>query len=165
MKLKAVATASMPEDFLVALDSSYVADAFREGVAVPHLHVDRASYGPATHYVQMTDLSIPTSDRAGAWGVEVTLSKVSVNDSRSGQDFKRALGAVRDIYRELIETYLYSDQECQLFVVLALDDKIKVDGMQVSLLELDPVNIRGEKHRVNAPGVKPSPEPNHGHSE
>jgi len=141
MKLKAVATHSLPDALLLALDSTEVADAFIR-IVTEHLHVAPGSAGPATHYVQKTDYAIPTSD--GRMGVEVTLSKVSVNDNRARNDFKRALEALQKFYIGLIEHHLDANQEAQLFILLALDQPIKFVGQEpTSLLELDPVMVSG----------------------
>ena len=144
MKLKAVVTRNAPADLIDALNSPKVADAFRDQVAIAHLRVDPRDFGPATHYVQESDLAIPNSD--GRIGIEVTLSKVSTSWRRSGETFLNALSAVEAIYVELIERYMEQEAEVQLFCVLALDDKIKLPGQEpTSLVELPARTVEGRK--------------------
>ena len=141
MKLKATVTESAPEKLLAILDSSEVADGFRD-IVCEHLGVEPNDFGPATHYVQKTDLTIPTSD--SKLGIEVTLSKVSVNDNRSHCDFLRALTAVQEMYESLISRNAPCGTSVQLFCVLALDQPIKFQGKEpTSLIELDPIDVEG----------------------
>lgn len=142
MKLKAVVTRTAPQTLIEGTNSSAVADTFRDRVAIAHLRVTPHGFGPATHYVQESDLSIPTSD--GALGVEVTLSKVSTSWRRSGEMFIIALQAVQATYKELIENTCPVGTKVQLFCALALDDKVQVgDGSYKSLIELDPIWVEG----------------------
>ncbi len=142
MKLKAVVTRNAPETLINALNSTAVADAFRDQVAIAQLHVDPLDFGPATHYVQESDLSIPNSD--GRIGIEVTLSKVSTSWRRSGETFLNALAAVEQIYVEIIEYHMEQGVPVQLFCVLALDDKVKLPNQEpTSLVELPARTVEG----------------------
>lgn len=144
MKLKAVATNArfFPQSLINAFNSIETADEFRR-IVISRLHVRPEDFGPATHYVQETDLSISTSD--GALGVEVTLSKVSVHPSRAVNDFKAALKAIERYYTKLINRYLHQEREVQLFCVLALDAPVKFPGEEpTTLIELPPKKVKGE---------------------
>lgn len=142
MKLKAVATSTLPQSLINAMNSSDMADDFW-AVLREHLHVPREELGPATHYVQETDLIVPPSN--GVLGVEVTVSKVSLSDRRSAQDFKNALNAIQAHYADLIRTYVHrSSRQVQLFCVLVLDGPIKFTGEEpTSLIELPPIMVAG----------------------
>ena len=77
-------------------------------------------------------------------GVEVTLSKVSVNERRAPIDFRRALQAIQDFYRVLLSCNLPKGQQVQLFCVLALDVPVKFAGQEAtSLIELEPIWVSG----------------------
>jgi len=143
MKLKAAATRTLPPALLEALNSAFVVSRFYE-VIIRHLHVSPDSIGPATHFVQETDLTIPRSNNAPG-GINIAFTMVSVNRYRSAEDFLNALRAVVQIYRELVWANVFKGQRVQLFPAMALDVGIEgPDGKTTKLLELNPEWVEGQ---------------------
>lgn len=141
MKLKVAATRTLPQSLIAAFNSSDTAGRFLDNVVDNHLHVPRSALGPATHFVQETDLTVDVFDDAG---VNVAFTMVSANRFRSAEDFWQALKAVERIYRELIEVHVPVGQRVQLFCALALDGEIEgPDGIRTRLIETQPVWIDG----------------------
>jgi hypothetical protein len=138
MKLKATATRTLPRQILEALDSPEVVERFRNDVVLKHLHVSPQAFGPATHYVQATDLTIELEP--GWFGIEASLTKVSANRLRSASDFENALRAVEKIYLDLIERLAPPGGiRIQLFCVLQLDKAVEgPDGKDTCLIETEP---------------------------
>lgn len=146
MKLKAAATRTLPKKLFEAFNSSPTADEFKQ-IAVRHLRVRADDFGPATHFVQETDPTVPNSD--GAMGVSVVWSQVSVNSRRAPDDFRAALRAVERYYYKLIAQYLIEGQEAQLFCVMALDMPVKFPGEEpTNLIELPSKTVKGTAKQI-----------------
>lgn len=146
MKLKAVVSRNLPPELLEALNSSEVADTFRD-IVVEYLNVRPSDFGPATHYVQETDMVVPMSN--GQTGIEIMLSKVSLSPRRSAQSFRDTLEAFKKFYIALIQRHLPEGEKTQLFCVLALDGPVKFPGEEpTSLVELPAVMVDGLKLKV-----------------
>lgn len=134
MKLKAVVPDNCPKILVEAFNA--MRPQLMERVIGPHLH--RPHFGPAEAYVQKCDEA-----DGGTHGLfcEARLTGVSLADDRSIQDFRNARQALEDIYRELIEQYLYEGHEMQLFVSLMVDGKIG----DSSLLEGTAIMVKGKR--------------------
>lgn len=141
MKLKCAATSNLPPALLLALDSAEVVEAF-DSIIIRCLHVKWQDIGPATHFVQETDKTIPR--RNGEGGINVAFTMVSNNRFRSDEDFAQALRAIEDLFAGFIHAHVPQGQKVQLFCVLQTERDIEgFDGKPVRLLETDPVWIEG----------------------
>ncbi len=146
MKLKATARRHLPEPLLAALDAGDVADTFDQMI-ITHLHVAEEDLGPATHYVQLTDFSIPRKRkpvRVHDFGIEVHLSKVTANDIREPENFQALLEALEQYYSILIRAHVPEGQFVQLFVGVSLDKHIKLSRQTpTALLERPAIWVEG----------------------
>lgn len=136
-KIKAVATRTMPKDLLDYLDSEVFARLLLTTVCGEQLRIPNVLARPAGHFVQQFDPSIEVN---GQWGIELTLSKVSVRD---GRFFAGALEVMKALLGDAIKTYVPKGRRVQIFCVIATD--IPVSGTGSTLFEMeDEVWIDGE---------------------
>lgn len=149
MKLKAAATRTLPPALLEAMNSSRITEQFYE-IIEDCLNVDRDAIGPATHFVQETDLTIP--DEEHGMGVNVAFTMVSVNRHRSSQDFADALCAIERVYEDMIADFVPTGTKVQLFCVLAVDGEIEdFNGRPTRLLETEPKWVEGRLYKTDEP--------------
>lgn len=73
----------------------------------------------------------PLTDDGEGWGIELTLSKVSV---RRGRNFEGALIEMRNILTELVEGFITIGEMVQIYCVIATD--IPVYGTNSTLYEM-----------------------------
>lgn len=127
-KFKAVATRTMPQNLLEYLDSEVFARVLLTQVLGDQLRVPQPTSRPAGHYVQELDRSVEVD---GHWGIELTLSKVSVRD---GRYFAGALDVMKTLVSEVVRTYVSKGRMVQVFCVIATDTP--VPGTSSTLFEM-----------------------------
>jgi hypothetical protein len=146
MKFKAAVTENAPDGLLERLNAPATARLLMEQVVEACLHVAPSVIGPATHYVQKSDTLIPVSKDVG---VVVGLTMVSTMRTRSDQDFADALGAIEDIYAEILTVEMPVGSAAQLFVAIALDGEVEapphMGGRSTNLLETVPRWVEGSR--------------------
>lgn len=141
MKLKAAASRNLPASLLEAMNSRELVLQFHVIIA-DRLSVNLEDIGPATHFVQETDLTIPLDENKR--GINVALTMVSTNRYRSSENFAQTLRDIRLLYAGMIQRHIPVGQGVQLFCVLALDGEIEgFDGKPTRLLEMAPEFVEG----------------------
>ncbi len=154
MKFKAAVTDNAPRGLVDRLNSRETAALLMEHVVRECLHVSAQEIGPATHYVQRTDVLVSLSDDVG---VVVGLTLVSKKRTRSDQDFADALGAIERVYESVISEEIAEGTRAQLFVAIALDGDVEapthMGGRRTNLLETDAkwIDGGGSVHARSAP--------------
>jgi hypothetical protein len=144
MKWKAAVTRTAPPALLDAINSEELYDRLCEEIGVACLHVKPEDIGPATHFNQEADLTIP-SKKKPALGCNVALTMVSVTRNRCDEDFTLALDELQRIFREVIEENLPIGMQMQLYCALALDDEIMDrNHHKTKLPELGPIWVEGK---------------------
>jgi hypothetical protein len=144
VKFKAAVTGNAPQGLFERLNSGEIVALLMDRVVVRCLHVRVEELGPATHYVQRTDVLTAFSEDIG---VVVGLTMVSRKRTRSDQDFADALLAIESIYESIIATEIPRGARAQLFVAIALDGDIEaplyMGGKRTNLIETEPKWIEG----------------------
>lgn len=147
MKLKAVLFDETPALLVIALEK--IRPAVMNDVLVPHLKVP-SDFGPAEFYVQRSDMVFKDESVAEKdWMCEVRLTGVSgpqTNFKRSVADFWNAGKALTELYKRKIKECVPKGQRVQLFVVIMLDEPIRVQGTNElsPLVESTPEWVTGE---------------------
>jgi hypothetical protein len=100
-----------------------------ERVLVPHLHVP-SDFGLAEFYVQKTD---DADGETHEYFVEARLSRVSWNQDRANNDFRRARKALEDLYIETVHPFMEIGQRVQFNITLMLDQPLP--GEKSTLIE------------------------------
>lgn len=142
-KFKAAFTETLPKALAFHLGSREFARRLKKEVLGTELRVD-TTRRPSEHFVQKPDEII--EDEEGVFGIELTLSKVSVKD---GRFFRGALTAMERVLTEAIES-LCDDTVCvQIFCVIQTD--VPVPGTSSTLFEADEaIWVRGKKAPIEA---------------
>lgn len=142
-KFKLVATETLPRELLEYLDSNDFAEMLLARVLGRYMGINRPWEKPAEHFVQRLD---PAIEVDGRWGLELTLSKISVRD---GRNFAGALREMQDILTEVVERFIPKDMRAQIFCVIATD--IPVLGTNSTLYEMhEAVWAEGKRAPISA---------------
>lgn len=119
----------MPQEFLDYLNSEEFAGTLLHNVLKEQLLIDDATSRPAGHYVQQFDPAISVDNY---WGVELTLSKISVRD---GRNFGGALKAMEEVLTNAVKRFIPEGKLVQIFCIIATD--APVYGTNSTLFEMD----------------------------
>lgn len=142
-KFKLVATESLPRELLEYLDSTDFAEMLLARVLGRHMNVDRPWEKPAEHFVQQLD---PAIEVDGRWGLELTLSKISVRD---GRNFAGALLEMQELLTEVVERFVPKSLRVQIYCVIATD--IPVLGTNSTLYEMPEATwVEGKRASTSA---------------
>lgn len=144
MKFKAAITYNASRELFALSNDPNFGKRLMYEVVVDCLHVPPKNLGPATHYLQVSDLLVPIFSGVG---LVVGFTMLSCARTRSDQDFENAMLATERIYKEAVLRMMPRGTKTQLFVALSLDDKIAPPahmGMKpTNLIETIPTWIEG----------------------
>ena len=149
MKFKLTATDDMPYSLIVESNRPSFAAHLKKEVIEGCLHVKPDDIGPATHYLQHTDLLVPTEDSPRKlYGAVVGFTMLSVTPHRAQTWFHDAMWKTQAIYRQLLRSHMPLGSDTELFVALALDDRIHppahMGTEKKNLIETVPIIVVGE---------------------
>lgn len=134
MKLKAVLSEGCSQEMRAALENNDFRLRVLAAVIEKHLHAK--DFGPAEFYIQKCDTAVGAELMC-----EVRLSGVSVNRTRSTQDFENARWALEQLYKEFIVAFLKPGKQLQLMVSLMLD-RVPLDSNS-TLVEGEAIWLKG----------------------
>ena len=141
-KFKLVATETLPSELLEYLDSTDFAEMILARVLGRYMGIDKPWEKPAEHFVQQLDPAVEVNNK---WGLELTLSKISVRD---GRNFAGALREMQDILTEVVERFIPKGMRVQIFCVIATD--IPVLGTNSTLYEMpDAIWVEGKRSPIS----------------
>lgn len=120
LELRTIVSENGPRSLIKALSGSGPKKRVKAEVIEKWLHLDP---GPAEFFMTQPDIAIHAS--GDPFMCVVKLTEVSVTQTRSTNDFKRALQTLERIFKELVKEALSKEPkdnvECQLYVAISLD--------------------------------------------
>lgn len=128
-KFKAAHSQNLPRRLAIHLASPQFAAQLLTEVLGTELRIDHPTERPAEHFVQVPDETIAIEEKT--FGIELTLSKVSVRD---GRFFGGALAAMERLLIEAIEQFCPPHVRVQIFCLIQTDTP--VPGTHSTLFEM-----------------------------
>jgi hypothetical protein len=142
-KFKAAHSQNLPRSLADHLGSAEFALLLLDEVLATELRIENPAERPAEHIVQVPDATVQV--REHVFGIELTLSKVSVRD---GRFFKGALLAMERLLIEAVEDHCDPNTAVQIFCVIQTDTP--VPGTTSTLFEMEEARwIRGKNAVVS----------------